>query len=77
MKDQLLPLIITDTFKNFQIITKYKNLRVLYLHGNAIDKIQDIKKLSSLPQLRNLTLHGNPIEQAKGYRQVYFTKVIF
>lgn len=50
-------------------ILQFPNLKVLYLHGNAIEKIQDVRKLASLTDLRALTLHGNPIETEVGYRQ--------
>ncbi|XP_078481874.1 leucine-rich repeat-containing protein 51-like isoform X1 [Ciona intestinalis] len=52
-----------------KVLTLFKNVRVLYLHGNTIEKIHEVQKLSSLPHLRNLTLHGNPIETERGYRQ--------
>ncbi|CAK8684196.1 leucine-rich repeat-containing protein 51-like isoform X2 [Clavelina lepadiformis] len=52
-----------------KVITKFQNLKVLYLHGNMINKIQEVNKLAALPHLRSLTLHGNPIETEKGYRQ--------
>ena len=42
-------------------VTKYPNIRSLYLHGNAIDNFNEIKKLKTMPNLRRLTLHGNPL----------------
>ena len=49
---------------------------MLYLHGNSIDKISEIEKLSNLPHLRTLTLHGNPIEEdVSGYRQLVISKL--
>ena len=42
-------------------MTKYPNIRSLYLHGNAIDNFNEIKKLKTMPNLRRLTLHGNPL----------------
>ncbi|XP_039264780.2 leucine-rich repeat-containing protein 51-like [Styela clava] len=51
------------------LLDKLKNLKRLYLHGNTIDKIQEVNKLAVLPDLKSLTLHGNPIESEKGYRQ--------
>ena len=60
----------------FQCVLKYKNLKVLYLHGNGIEKISEVDKLSSLPCLRSITLHGNPIEDSrKGYRQYVLSKL--
>ncbi|XP_074650946.1 leucine-rich repeat-containing protein 51-like [Tubulanus polymorphus] len=50
-------------------ILDFENLRILYLHGNAIANIDDVKKLANLPHLRKLCLHGNQIESIKGYRQ--------
>lgn len=49
-------------------ILNFKQLKVLYLHGNFLKNLEDCRKLQNLPQLQNLTLYGNPIEQVKGYR---------
>lgn len=46
----------------------FPELKTLYLHGNYIYEMKDVKKLADLPQLLTLTLHGNPIEQISGYR---------
>ncbi|XP_065670658.1 leucine-rich repeat-containing protein 51 isoform X2 [Hydra vulgaris] len=43
-------------------VLEFRNLKILYLHGNNIEKISEVDKLSSLEHLRSLTLHGNPIE---------------
>ncbi|KAL1774222.1 Folate receptor alpha [Sigmodon hispidus] len=51
------------------VLTTFFNLSVLYLHGNSIQRLGEVNKLSVLPRLRSLTLHGNPIEEEKGYRQ--------
>jgi hypothetical protein len=48
-----------------EIITTYPNLTHLYLHGNLISSIQEVKKLSQLERLQKLTLHGNPLYQAR------------
>ena len=49
---------------------------MLYLHGNSIEKIAEIDKLSKLHQLHSLTLHGNPIEEeVSGYRQHVISKL--
>ncbi|KAK6485921.1 leucine-rich repeat-containing protein 51 [Huso huso] len=50
------------------VLTQYKNLRVLYLHGNSIITLGEVDKLVALPNLLSLTLHGNPMENEKGYR---------
>ncbi|XP_006003641.1 leucine rich repeat containing 51 [Latimeria chalumnae] len=50
------------------VLTLYKNLKVLYLHGNSISSLSEVDKLACLPYLKTLTLHGNPIETEKGYR---------
>ena len=47
---------------------KYSNISVLYLHGNQIKKLKDLRVLKGLKNLRKLTLHGNPVENVKGYR---------
>merc|ERR1712106_245806 len=49
-------------------LTKYPNIRSLYLHGNAIDNFAEIKKLKNMPNLRRLTLHGNPLDHIPQYR---------
>lgn len=50
-------------------LLQFKNLKVLYLHGNCFEKLNDADKLSSLKNLKSLTLHGNPFEVHDGYRQ--------
>lgn len=50
-------------------LLKYKNLKILYLHGNLISDMKSIVKLRALVNLRTLTLHGNPIEQMPDYRR--------
>jgi len=51
------------------VLTSFENLKILYLHGNAIEDIKEVNKLAMLPRLMKLSLHGNPIENYKGYRQ--------
>lgn len=46
----------------------FPNLKVLYLHGNAISNLREVKKLSALEKLQRLTLHGNQIEEHPRYR---------
>lgn len=43
----------------------YPNLSVLYLHGNAISQLSEVRKLAALTQLQKLTLHGCPIYQSR------------
>ncbi|XP_014273185.1 leucine-rich repeat-containing protein 51 [Halyomorpha halys] len=50
-------------------ILKFKELQILYLHGNCIDNMLDILKLKTLKNLKTLTLHGCPIETVPFYRQ--------
>jgi len=80
--DSFFESIIEDPFTNLQSIdlsfneltkinaclTKYPNIRSLYLHGNAIDNFAEIKKLKNMPNLRRLTLHGNPLDHIPQYR---------
>ncbi|XP_074073428.1 leucine-rich repeat-containing protein 51 isoform X2 [Macrotis lagotis] len=47
------------------VLTTFFNLSVLYLHGNCIQNLPEVDKLSNLSKLRSLTLHGNPIEEEK------------
>ncbi|CAH8507871.1 unnamed protein product [Schistosoma curassoni] len=44
-----------------------KHLKIIYMHGNKIETLQEVIKLRQLPKLTKLTLHGNPIEKEKGY----------
>ncbi len=65
---------LTNSF--FQCIHEYPKLKVLYLHGNSIDEIQEVDKLSCLKHLKTLTLHGNPVEdEANGYRQYVISRL--
>eukprot|EP00943_MAST-04B_sp_MAST-4B-sp1_P001643 g1643.t1 len=50
-------------------LEKYDKLRVLYLHGNKISSLKDIKRLRNLKEIQKLTLHGNPVEEKKNYRK--------
>ena len=43
-------------------LARYKDLACVYLHGNKIAKLKDLKFLKALPNLRKLTLHGNLAE---------------
>lgn len=49
-------------------ILQFQALKMLYLHGNKIQRFADISKLRQLPNLYSLTLHGNPIENQPHYR---------
>lgn len=49
-------------------LMNFPTLKTLYLHGNYIANLEEVRKLQGLPNLMNLTLFGNPIEQVKGYR---------
>ncbi|XP_066444491.1 leucine-rich repeat-containing protein 51 [Eleutherodactylus coqui] len=50
------------------VLTTYRDLSVLNLHGNSISDLSEVDKLAALPNLKSLSLHGNPIETEKGYR---------
>jgi len=65
---QWIDLSFNDFVNIDEVLLKYKNLKVIYLHGNVIENINEIDKLVLLPQLRTLTLHGNIFENEKGYR---------
>ena len=49
-------------------ILNFPNLKTLYLHGNYISNLDEVKKLQNMPNMQTLTLYGNSIEQIKGYR---------
>lgn len=42
-------------------ICNFKNLSILYLHGNQITNIAEVKKLGKLTNLKILTMHGNAL----------------
>ena len=50
------------------VLCKFENISVLYLHGNSIEKVGQVAKLQPLNAIRSLTLHGNNLENAKNYR---------
>jgi hypothetical protein len=50
-------------------LEKYNKIRVLYLHGNKISSLKDIKRLRNLKEIQKLTLHGNPVEEKNNYRK--------
>lgn len=58
-----------------KVILQYPEIKVLNLHGNSIEKIAEVDKLSALSHLRSLTLHGNPVEDTKGYRDYIISKI--
>ena len=64
-----------DMTKIDKCLLDYPNLKVLYLHGNGIEKINEVDKLGNLPHLRSLTMHGNPVEEQKGYRQYILSRI--
>ncbi|KAK5850849.1 hypothetical protein PBY51_001690 [Eleginops maclovinus] len=50
------------------VLCELRELRVLYLHGNAIWNLTEVDRLRELPYLHNITLHGNAIENNRNYR---------
>ena len=48
--------------------TEFPELRLIYLHGNSIENINQIDKLKKVKHLHTLTLHGNPVEMTENYR---------
>jgi hypothetical protein len=53
------------SYNQFQTIpaelTQFSNISVLYLHGNLIIDVNEIKKLKKLKNLQKLTLQGNAV----------------
>ena len=45
-----------------EIVQNFSQLRTLYLHGNYILNLEEVKKLNQMPDLHTLTLYANPIE---------------
>ena len=44
------------------------DLMILYLHGNQLERLQDVWKLCGFSKLKTLTLHGNPFSEKKIYQ---------
>lgn len=61
---------------DFQVLCELRELRVLYLHANAIFIMSEVYVLAALPHLHTITLHGNVIETEQGYR-CGFTEIGF
>ncbi|XP_071951633.1 leucine-rich repeat-containing protein 51-like [Antedon mediterranea] len=70
-----LDLSMNDFTKIDPVILNFKNLKMLYLHGNGIEDGGQVDKLSGLPDLITLTLHGNPMENERGYRHFILAKL--
>lgn len=51
-------------------------LKTLYLHGNQINSLMEIRKLARLPDLRHIKLYANPIAKAAHYRNYVIGKEI-
>ncbi|XP_076446516.1 leucine-rich repeat-containing protein 51-like isoform X2 [Babylonia areolata] len=56
-------------------LVEFKQLHILYLHGNKIKDLKEVDKLASLPKLRKLTLHGNPMEEQPNFK-MYVTSTL-
>ncbi|TNN38794.1 Leucine-rich repeat-containing protein 51 [Liparis tanakae] len=52
-----------------QLVCELHELRVLYLHGNAIWELSEVDKLRELQHLHSITLHGNAIAGNNKYRK--------
>ena len=50
------------------MLLKYPKLTCLYLHGNRIERLLEVRKLAGLDALGKLTLNANPAEASKDYR---------
>ena len=44
------------------IVVNFPQHRTLYLHGNYIQNMDEVRKLNQMPDLHTLTLYANPIE---------------
>ena len=49
----------------------FPDLNVLYLHGNKIESLKELKKLAECTSLRSVTLHGNPLEDDQKWGHYY------
>ncbi|XP_071489004.1 leucine-rich repeat-containing protein 51-like [Diadema antillarum] len=70
-----LDLSFNDFTKIDPVLLEYPNLKMLYLHGNHIDKLEEIDKLAALPNLISLTVHGNLIEDLPGFRSYILSRL--
>jgi Leucine-rich repeat (LRR) protein len=50
------------------ILCKFTNLNVIYLHANQFQALSHVKVIAPLQHLRSVTFHGNPIAEKKQYR---------
>ncbi len=50
------------------VLLKYPKLTCLYLHGNRIERLLEVRKLAGLDALGKLTLNANLAEASKDYR---------
>ena len=51
------------------VLLRFRNLKVLYFHGNQVSKLSEVDKLSRLDgTLLKVTLQANPIEELRNYR---------
>lgn len=57
------------------VILNHPKLKMLYLHGNCINDLEEVDKLAALPNLISLSLHGNPMENDKEYRSYVLSKM--
>uniref|UniRef100_A0A7S3YVG8 Leucine-rich repeat-containing protein 51 n=1 Tax=Lotharella globosa TaxID=91324 RepID=A0A7S3YVG8_9EUKA len=62
---------LTDISKE---LMKFPKLSMLYLHGNNIRDLNEVKKLTGLVNLKKLTLHGNQNVIDKGTRFLKMVK---
>ena len=51
------------------------NLKLLYLHNNAIEDWAHVGSLASVPQLTMLTMHHNPLSEHPKFRHYVVNKV--
>lgn len=54
-------------------ITKFENLKCLYLHCNFIFDINEFRKLENLKNLRVLTVHNNPLVKIPNFRLCFIS----
>ena len=56
--------------------SQFKELRLIYLHGNQISDFKEIENLKKVTLLKSLTLHGNIIETDVDMNKFYRKKVL-
>lgn len=56
-------------------VEAFKHLRMLYLHGNELEAVDDVAAVFGCGELESLTLHGNPVSLTLDLRAYVLRKL--